>query len=366
MQQKQLPNKTSINLISLFLLLFVSNCSEKFDETSLTERINDHTTTEFAKKVFIPNVNPIPFTLVKEKKINYITQIFHTTDDNKKFIQKIYEYVLNENKLNMYETSVGKNLFLTASFWFDEEGKQLKMIAYHSQTGQELVQWISYYNKYGVRIKDDQIVDLNEKIGENIYNYDSTTNIVTEITRRFSNNSEFISRKKFDEKGRIVAKLNSNLSATEVYEYDDVGRLKERGAKYENDLLVESAVYAGYDYPICKTYYEYNSDEPLVLSKMKAEKFEPLSHNILSADSEKQLEFKTWLFRNTAVTEVRFETDWQIWVTLEDYKYTSIENVETIANIIAKWYSQKMNRDYVSCTIWKGKEIYAKSNFNKE
>ena len=77
----------------------------------------------------------------------------------------------------------------------------------------------------------------------------------------------------------------------------------------------------------------------------------------------KQNDFKDWLFSNTAVTEVHFESDWQIWITLEAYKYTSEENVEEIARTIAKWYAQKMSASHAVCTVWRGEEIYAKGSY---
>lgn len=82
-----------------------------------------------------------------------------------------------------------------------------------------------------------------------------------------------------------------------------------------------------------------------------------------SSSSSKQSNFKDWLFRNTAVTEVHFESNWQIWVTLESYKYTSESDVKEIAKTIARWYAQKMSISRAACTIWYGDQIYAKGYY---
>lgn len=84
-----------------------------------------------------------------------------------------------------------------------------------------------------------------------------------------------------------------------------------------------------------------------------------------SSSSNTKTEFENWLYANTAVTEVHFESDWQIWVTLESYKYTSEENVEQIAETIARWYAQKMNKSFTVCTVWRGNSIYAKGNYSR-
>lgn len=87
--------------------------------------------------------------------------------------------------------------------------------------------------------------------------------------------------------------------------------------------------------------------------------------NSFSSSSNIQSEFENWLYNNTAVIEVHFESDWQIWVTLESYKYTSESNVEEIAEDIARWYAQRMNKSFTVCTVWKGDDVYAKGNYNR-
>ncbi len=102
-----------------------------------------------------------------------------------------------------------------------------------------------------------------------------------------------------------------------------------------------------------------------MIVRSKEVKDDEIEYSTLNSKEEIQSDFKRWLFKNTAVTEVRFESDWQIWVTLEPYKYTNEDNVEEIAETIAKWYAQKMDKDFTACTVWKGKEIYAKGNFKR-
>jgi len=77
-----------------------------------------------------------------------------------------------------------------------------------------------------------------------------------------------------------------------------------------------------------------------------------------------QEDFKIWLLANTAVIEVHYESDWQIWVTLQSSKYTTESNVEIIAKDIARWYAKRMNKDFAICTVWQGSSVYAKGNSN--
>ncbi|HET6555984.1 MAG TPA: hypothetical protein VFG54_01635 [Prolixibacteraceae bacterium] len=91
---------------------------------------------------------------------------------------------------------------------------------------------------------------------------------------------------------------------------------------------------------------------------------EKIEENSTSTFSNPQDDFKKWLLENTSVTEVHYESDWQIWVTLEASKYTSESNVEEIAKSIARWYANKMNKDFAICTVWLGKSVYAKGDSN--
>ena len=78
--------------------------------------------------------------------------------------------------------------------------------------------------------------------------------------------------------------------------------------------------------------------------------------------ADKQIEFEEWLLKNTAVIEVHFESNWQIWVRLSPEKYTNKANVTRIAEQIAAWYAQRMNKTRAICTVWdySNRYVYAK------
>jgi len=103
-------------------------------------------------------------------------------------------------------------------------------------------------------------------------------------------------------------------------------------------------------------------EKPIALPPKEAPKIDETTTK--SYSSNPQEEFKKYLLDNTAVTDVQYESDWQIWVYLKPEKYTSVENVEQIAKQIAKWYGQRMNKDYTICTVWQGSQVYAKGNSN--
>jgi len=65
--------------------------------------------------------------------------------------------------------------------------------------------------------------------------------------------------------------------------------------------------------------------------------------------------FKSWALNNTAVTYFEYPegSDWQIWVRLTSDKYTTKENVESIALYLAKAYKMQTGFDkLVIVTVW--------------
>jgi hypothetical protein len=73
--------------------------------------------------------------------------------------------------------------------------------------------------------------------------------------------------------------------------------------------------------------------------------------------------FKSWTLNNLTVTDLSYPqgSDWQIWVTLTYDKYTSKENVESIAKKIARYYKlQTGYKDLVIVTVWQDGSVYAK------
>lgn len=75
--------------------------------------------------------------------------------------------------------------------------------------------------------------------------------------------------------------------------------------------------------------------------------------------------FKLWALNNTAVTYLEYPegSDWQIWVRLKPDKYTSKENVESIALQLAKSYKMQTGfNKLVIVTVWHPykSEIFAK------
>lgn len=79
-----------------------------------------------------------------------------------------------------------------------------------------------------------------------------------------------------------------------------------------------------------------------------------------------QKNFKKWLLENTSVIDVHFESDWQIWLRLSPDKYTTKENVEQIAETIARWYANKMGKKLSVCTVWNysGNKVFAKGRYS--
>jgi hypothetical protein len=69
--------------------------------------------------------------------------------------------------------------------------------------------------------------------------------------------------------------------------------------------------------------------------------------------TEKQERFRRWCLEHTAVTRIEFESDWQISVTLAPEKYTTVENVEAVAENLAGHYKRQSGYpDIVVVTIW--------------
>lgn len=84
-----------------------------------------------------------------------------------------------------------------------------------------------------------------------------------------------------------------------------------------------------------------------------------------ATDAKEQIKFEEWLLKNTAVIEVHFESDWLIWVRLSPGKYTNKANVKQIAETIAKWYAQRMNKTRTICTVWNYSltSVYVKGHY---
>ena len=75
--------------------------------------------------------------------------------------------------------------------------------------------------------------------------------------------------------------------------------------------------------------------------------------------------FKSWALKNTAVTYLEYPegSDWQIWVRLTPDKYTTKDNVESIALQLARAYKMQTGLDkLVIVTVWHPykAEIFAK------
>jgi|GEM_PF-5405655 len=69
--------------------------------------------------------------------------------------------------------------------------------------------------------------------------------------------------------------------------------------------------------------------------------------------TEAQERFKKWCLENTAVTRIEFASDWQILATLSSEKYTTDENVEAVAEILAGYYKRQSGYPHlVVVTIW--------------
>lgn len=75
--------------------------------------------------------------------------------------------------------------------------------------------------------------------------------------------------------------------------------------------------------------------------------------------------FKAWALNNTAVTYFEYPegSDWQIWVRLSPDKYTTKENVESIALHLARYYKIQTGFDkLIIVTVWHPykNEVFAK------
>jgi hypothetical protein len=170
------------------------------------------------------------------------------------------------------------------------------------------------------------------------------------------------------DKETIIIKTNTPLLAdfNRIINLDDeileIVNTQNSDLHYYTFFSPESKVWLeGYSDEGVEAYNKATGGVKEVAKPQESTKEEVVSY---SSTTQKQEEFKTWLLENTAVTEVHFESDWQIWVFLKPEKYTSEENAEQIAKTIAKWYSQKMGKDFTICTIWLGSEVYAKGNSN--
>ncbi len=72
-------------------------------------------------------------------------------------------------------------------------------------------------------------------------------------------------------------------------------------------------------------------------------------------DKQAKEDFKSWALNNTAATYLEYPegSDWQIWIRLTPEKYTTKDNVESIAIQIAKAYKMQTGFDkLVIVTVW--------------
>ena len=223
-------------------------------------------------------------------------------------------------------------------------------------------EWLLNENRY-------KAIELYRKAIDKEDNYDKyDAEMYSEIAYqywRLENYKEAINNyllaAKLDKEIENNYEFNENLGASyfQIKDYNNAIKYLEKATKINPQTW--------YSYSVLASIYRDLGD------KEKEKKFSALekknypqssgSSNYSSSSNTKS-EFENWLYANTAVTEVHFESDWQIWVTLESYKYTSEENVEQIAETIARWYAQKMNKSYTVCTVWRGNSIYAKGSYS--
>lgn len=88
-------------------------------------------------------------------------------------------------------------------------------------------------------------------------------------------------------------------------------------------------------------------------SSVRAEGADKVRYGNFSAKAKEN--FKSWAFNNTAVTYLEYPegSDWQIWVRLTPEKYTTKDNVESIALHLAKAYKMQTGFDkLVIVTVW--------------
>jgi tetratricopeptide (TPR) repeat protein len=182
-----------------------------------------------------------------------------------------------------------------------------------------------------------------------------------------------------DDAQRLIATAYTNLEDYEkaIEEYKKVSLNYPSGNKASISLyeIAHTYYFKLNDYSTAKKYYESfiqsatEEDKEWVGHAVEQlnnwERNVSFTSSVVSRrnnSSNPQDEFKKYLLENTAVTDVHYESDWQIWVYLKPEKYTSVENVEKIAKQIARWYGRRMNKDFTICTVYQGSRIYAKGN----
>lgn len=73
-----------------------------------------------------------------------------------------------------------------------------------------------------------------------------------------------------------------------------------------------------------------------------------------------EADFVAWLKANTAVTDCAFGDNHRtLFVTLKGEKYTTPENVSTIASTISRWWSAKSGIGYVNTHVYRAGREYA-------
>ena len=98
-------------------------------------------------------------------------------------------------------------------------------------------------------------------------------------------------------------------------------------------------------------------------SSDRAEGADKVRHGSFNEQAKEN--FKSWALNNTAVTYLEYPegSDWQIWVRLTPDKYTTKDNVESIALHLARAYKMQTGFDkLVIVTVWHPykAEIFAK------
>jgi len=72
-------------------------------------------------------------------------------------------------------------------------------------------------------------------------------------------------------------------------------------------------------------------------------------------DEQAKNDFKAWALKNTAVTSLEYPmgSDQMIWVKLKHEKYTTKDNVESIASNLARYYKMQTGyKNHVIVTVW--------------
>ena len=117
------------------------------------------------------------------------------------------------------------------------------------------------------------------------------------------------------------------------------------------------------DYATYKAYKQIKQEKDALASLKRAEK----AALEAKQESEQQAagadeKFQRWALDNTAVTDISINGP-TMFVTLTADKYTNKDNVQQIADYLAKAYCMQTGKDGIVCRIYQGKRLYAKGDF---